>query len=364
MIKKDELGQDMVTEQQLQEQLFLIIFEAMSDGVILINADGYVVKANLAEAKLLGMESRMQRIGQHFRCPSCRYFNNKGLPLELEDMAAYLTIKNNLPASNTGIKIARGDGSEIWCDIHAFPVIHKPGQMVSAVQILRDITDRVNLDLEREKYLVDITRVQEEERKRLSRELHDEVAQSLSLLILELDVVCQSKNQFHKESLKMLEKLKETAQNTLDEVRRYSHELRPSILDNLGLAAAVESLIDDLSSGHKIKVDYNIDGKIVRLADEVELALFRIAQEALTNIRKHSAADKVSVKFKFTRNAVRLSIVDNGIGFDIKNSSAYVSRGHLGLVGMKERANLIKGTLQMTSKAGKGTRVCIEVPLN
>jgi PAS domain S-box-containing protein len=346
------------------DQQFRILFEAMTEGVALIDAAGIVIQANSSEARISGLDSASQRAGQHFRCPACNYFKADESPLALEDMAAYRAMRKKSPAANLEVKIIRPDDSAIWCNISAVPVVNGFGKVTGAVHTLTDITEQRKLREEREKYLAEITRVQEEERKRLSRELHDETAQSLSLLTLELDAICQREKRVRRDTLrKKLERLRETAEYALNEVRRYSHELRPSILDNLGLVAAVESMVDDLNRENKVKVQLTISGETIRLADEIELALFRIAQEALTNLRKHSRASKAFVYLRFSSHKVKLRIVDNGKGFDLNEADRFAEEGHLGLVGMKERANLIKGTFQIKSGIGAGTKVSIEAPL-
>jgi two-component system sensor histidine kinase DegS len=355
-------GQPMTIIQWIQGTM-RAFFEAMSEGVALISKNGEIIWANSAEARIAGLDSPSQRIGQHFCSPACSYYAADGLPLDNEGMTAFLAMKRKRPVGNSEIKITRGDGSTIWCSVQAFPIVNESGKVDGAIQLITDITEQVHLRNEREKYLADITRVQEEERKRLSRELHDEIAQSLSLLVLELDVFCQEGKNAQQDMLKRLEKARETARNTLNEVRRYSHELRPGMLDNLGLIAAMESLVEDLSNGYPVRVDFIVTGDTVRMADEVELAIFRIAQESLTNIRKHSGASHVRVSISFRGKKVKLSIVDNGKGFNIKESDSFAKSGHLGLVGMRERANLIKGTLIVKTEPGKGTRISVDVPL-
>jgi two-component system, NarL family, sensor histidine kinase DegS len=359
-----ELDQNQSDEKLRQSELmFRTLFKAVTEGVALIDTSGYVIRANIAEAQMSGLDSAAQRTGQHFRCPTCKYFKMDGTPLALEEMATYLAMKDKCPSNNSEVKIVRADNSEVWCNIRAVPIVNGLDQITGAVQTLMNVTEQKMLREEREKYLVNATRAQEEERKRLSRELHDGAAQSLSMLILELDNICRKEKEIRQDTLIKLGKLRGTAINILNEIRRYSHELRPSILDNLGLAAAIESLVDDFRSETRIRIKLNIQGNIIRMADEVELALFRIIQEALTNIRKHSEATVSRVNLRFTPQIIKLSISDNGKGFNVNKSQDLVTAGHLGLVGMKERASLIKGNLRIKSETGRGTTVSVEVRL-
>ena len=147
----------------------------------------------------------------------------------------------------------------------------------------------------------------------------------------------------------------------LQAVRRYSRDLRPSVLDDLGLLAAIEMLIDEcrLPEGARLQVT----GKPRRLDRFVELALFRIAQEALRNAENHAEASSATVELDFGQEGIRLSVTDDGLGFSVpENISALSLAGQLGLVGMKERAELVGGHFELRSSPGEGTEVAVTVP--
>ena len=207
-----------------------------------------------------------------------------------------------------------------------------------------------------------LMQVQEDERKRISRELHDDTAQYLSLLTLELDSIVTKERQLHPETITHLQKLQGTARKALEEVRRFSHELRPTVLEDFGLAAALELIIGEFNTLGNIRVDFNVTGLEERLPNDIELALFRIVQEALSNIRKHSGAKSVEVVLHYTPKKVRLSVADDGVGFRIAQKRMANSTSGLGLVGMRERAQLIGATLRIKSRIGSGTTVAVEVP--
>ena len=215
---------------------------------------------------------------------------------------------------------------------------------------------------ERKQYAKKLMDVQEEERKRISRDLHDDTAQYLSLLALELDTLIDKEKSLTPAAISRLENLRAAAGKALQEVRRFSHELRPSMLESLGLCAAVELLINEINALGKICVSFDIDGSERRLTDETELVLFRITQEALSNIRKHSHATQAKVKIFYTSDSVRLSISDNGQGFDASQTKAPGTGGGLGLVGMKERAQLIGASFRLKTKIGTGTSISVIVP--
>ena len=218
-------------------------------------------------------------------------------------------------------------------------------------------------DLERDRvrsYARLVTWAQEEERKRISRELHDEAAQNLVAIRRDLDTLAGADDDHVDPALKRLQTL--TGQ-TLTGLRRFSHDLRPPVLDDLGLTSALESLAADTRARSHLAVDLTVTGNPQRLPAETELALFRIAQSALRNVERHAHATRADLELAFDDNRTRLIVCDDGRGFDPPTDVAsLVHTGKLGLVGMHERAQLIGGALQITSSPDDGTRVTIDVP--
>jgi two-component system sensor histidine kinase DegS len=206
-------------------------------------------------------------------------------------------------------------------------------------------------------YVRQVTHAQEEERRRIARELHDETAQELVHLVRKLEQLRDAAD-----LTKTTEDLLTIARGTLQSVRRYSRDLRPSILDDLGLVAAIEMVVEEangrLPSGARLMVT----GTPRRVDGPVELALFRIAQEALRNVEKHAQAASAKVDLDFRSAGIQLSMADDGLGFaPPKNISDLARVGKLGLLGMKERAELVGGSLEVHSIPGKGTRLVVRV---
>jgi signal transduction histidine kinase len=209
--------------------------------------------------------------------------------------------------------------------------------------------------------------VQEEERKRIALELHDQTGQPLTSLIMTLGML--GENQSLAEVQSQAKYLRETAAQVMKEVHDLALELRPSVLDDLGLLAGLRHLTKDYQDRFHIPVDLQVLGLgDERLRPEVETALYRIVQEALTNIAKHAAAENVSIVLEKRASRVRLIIEDDGRGFDVSGAlgSGRGNRptdGKLGLYGMRERAALLEGTLTIESTPGVGTTVFVTVPL-
>lgn len=150
----------------------------------------------------------------------------------------------------------------------------------------------------------------------------------------------------------------------MNDVRRYSHELRPGVLEYLGLQAALEQTADDINKLQQITVEVNTEGEELSLPEDVKLGFFRIAQEALNNARKHARASRVIVGLKYSRNRILMTISDNGTGFDVQKAKVQTNlKGSLGLMSMQERAKLIGASLKIESKVGQGTVITVELSL-
>jgi signal transduction histidine kinase len=212
-------------------------------------------------------------------------------------------------------------------------------------------------------YVRQVTRAQEHERMRIARELHDDTAQALALISRRLDTLVLSGEEVPELLEKRIESLRELTSQTLQSLRRFSRDLRPSILDDLGLLPALEGLTSDLAERNGIEAKLEVRGERRRLSAETELTLFRIAQEALRNVEKHSLATVAQIRVEFGEARIRITIRDNGTGFRLSEERGrLVHDGKLGLAGMQERAQLLGGTLAMESAPGRGTKIVVEVP--
>ncbi len=213
-------------------------------------------------------------------------------------------------------------------------------------------------------YLQQVTRAQEEERRRIARELHDDTAQDLVILLRQVDEFASAADKLSPQNIELLEELRRQASKIMDGVHRFSQDLRPSVLDDLGLLPALEWLTSDLTNNLGIVVEMKVEGKVHRFSPETELVVFRIAQEALRNVWKHSGAKKAMVTLKFGKEATVLTVEDEGKGFEMPSRTDELTlAGKLGLAGMQERAQLIGGKLSLQSAPGKGTTVTLEVPI-
>ncbi|MGQ9467308.1 MAG: ATP-binding protein [Anaerolineae bacterium] len=204
---------------------------------------------------------------------------------------------------------------------------------------------------------------QEEERRRIARELHDEASQAMAALLVSLRLIENAPSL--EEARAQVARMREVVNQTLDEIRALAWELRPSVLDDLGLVPALARYIQGCRSRFGMEIDLEVVGlDQVRLPPEVETALYRIAQEALTNAARHAGARHVSVILEQRGNRALLIVEDDGEGFDVaKVRASAQEQGHLGLYGMEERASLVGGRLTVESAPRAGTTVVVEVPL-
>jgi two-component system sensor histidine kinase UhpB len=209
-----------------------------------------------------------------------------------------------------------------------------------------------------------IMRAQEEERKRIARELHDETSQVLTSLLVSLAVVDETVTD--PTTQERITQAREMAHRTLRAIRDLSIELRPSALDDLGLLPALSGYVKDYQQKFGIIVDLQVQGLKERYAMEIETALYRIVQESLTNIAKHAEAQHVWISLHEQNHEAHVHITDDGKGFDpdqpLHNPSP--TEGGLGLMGMRERAALFDGHVMITSQPGKGTSVDVIIPLS
>ena len=212
-------------------------------------------------------------------------------------------------------------------------------------------------------YIGAITSAQEEERLRLARELHDDTIQSVIALKQRVQLAQRSvKDQPTRRTLSELETLSE---QTIENLRRMTRALRPIYLEDLGLVTALEMLVGETSQNNSINIEFQKTGEEQRLSAEVELALYRIAQEALNNVVRHSQAKRADLHISFDEKEIKLEVSDNGIGFNMpKSPTDFASNGHFGLLGIRERADLIGTRLAVQSEAGCGTQLSIRLPLS
>jgi len=217
---------------------------------------------------------------------------------------------------------------------------------------------------DRQMYMRQIFRAQEDERRRIAQELHDDVIQTLMV------IASNARSQIVTNNFKNISALREnlewtenTSLRLAEEMRRMTLDLRPSILDTMGLVSGLNWLVDNFRSYHRIDARLEVNGEINSLKSEVDVVVFRIVQEALSNAGRHSRATLVNVIVDHTPGFIKLSIQDNGIGFtQLESMARYSYEGKIGLLGMQQRARSLGGTLNISTTVGMGTVILSQIP--
>jgi two-component system, NarL family, sensor histidine kinase UhpB len=262
----------------------------------------------------------------------------------------------------------RLDGSTMWVEGDYMCFYDAAGRITGHFGIQRDVTDRTLAEQELEQSRTELRAlaarllaIREEERTRIAREIHDELGQALTALKLDLAWLekrggtGRNSGAFRVDESSITSRIDET----MEIVRRIASELRPSVLDQLGLEAAVEYLVQDTAKRTGIAVTLEADD-FPRLPDELASHAFRIIQEALTNVTRHSKATRVEVSVRRAGKSIILGVRDNGVGFAPGSLSGVRS---LGLVGMRERALACGGTVMVQGKPGEGTVIVVTIPV-
>lgn len=344
-----------VTEQLKQsEEKYRQLFESAHDAIWVHNLEGNITTANYAMAELVGCDLQ-ELIGQDVRGT----LSKDGLLLAKE-VKKKLLQGERIEAYEQ--KLTRKDGNEAILMLTT-NLITSDGQPSAFQHIARDITKERQMQENLRFYVQQITKVQEEERQRIAREFHDSTIQRLIATLHQLESFLQDKKRLPMSDSRFLWNIQEQIKDAIQEVRYFSRDLRPSILDDLGLLPAIEWLTEELKKERKIETGLTVLGEEQRFSPEANLILFRIVQEALRNVARHAQATKSQVTIKFEDKETEIAIQDNGKGFEPPESLSELPRlGKLGLAGMQERARLIGGKLNILSELGKGTIITIAIP--
>jgi PAS domain S-box-containing protein len=337
------------------EKGFRALFESAYDAIWVHDLEGNIQTANKAAAELGGYPVA-ELVGMNVKS----FLSEESLKLARE-VSHKLTEHQpiDLPYE---LKLIKKDGSTAICMVSTNLIV-SDGEPKGFQNIARDVTQEKRMQENLHYYLQEITKAQEEERKRIARELHDDTAQVLSSISRQLDNFIRKKHGFTSNEVLFLKDLQTQLNRGLQSMQRFVQDLRPSLLDDLGLIPAVRSLVKGLQESDGIDAELKVLGGERRFSPEVESLLFRIIQEALNNIRRHAQASETQVAMEFAENRVKVTIADNGRGFELRGGVDDLPRiGKLGLAGMRERARLLGGTLEVNSVPGKGTTLVVEVP--
>ena len=365
--------QTAVTEQlRNSERNYRELFESAHDAIWIHDLKGNILAANEAAARLIGFGTEEipdellgydseKAFGEPLPLNVKSFLSEEGLSLAREVRDKLL--HGEAVAQPYEQRILRRDGS-LATVMLTTNLVSRDGEPKAFQNIARDITKEREMQENMRLYIQQITRAQEEERSRIARELHDSTAQELIALLHQVEGLLRDKEKLPPSEAKALRKVYEQIKGVLQGVRYFGRDLRPSILDDLGLRAALEWLVDQLQAEHNVECNFQVLGEERRLSTEAEVMIFRIVQEAMRNIGKHSRASKAEITVKFEPRETAITVTDNGVGFQLSESVGELTRaGKLGLAGMQERARLLGGSLSVQSEPGKGTTIVVQVPV-
>jgi two-component system NarL family sensor kinase len=256
-------------------------------------------------------------------------------------------------------------GKEGWCDGDFVPLRDEKGEIAGAIVTVRNVTERKQREEELHQLSSRLLQLQDEERRRIARELHDSVAQGLMAASMNLKQVSESGGTLNKKGREMLADAHEILKGLAQEIRSISYLLHPPALDEMGLASAIEEYASGFSQRSGIRAEVKISEGIGRLPQEVETAVFRIIQESLGNIQRHSGSTSAQIELKKELSKLTLEVSDQGRGFSsrkLEKERPDSSRLGVGILGMRERMRQLGGRLEIRSNSS-GTTVRVALPL-
>lgn len=369
----------MMEQVRASERSYRELFESAHDAIWIHDLHGNIIAANEAAARLIGFDPEEIPGGLlGYDSEKVPYkldeYGLSPLPLNVksflseESLSLAREMRDKLLQAHMAVQpyeqqIMRADGTMATVMLTT-NLIARDGEPKAFQNIARDITKEKQMQENMRLYIQQITRAQEKESSRIARELHDSTAQELIALLHQVEGLLRDRAKLPLSEAKALWRIHEQIKGILQEVRYFSRDLRPSILDDLGLRAALEWLVEQLETEHKVECHLIVVGQERRLASETEVMIFRIVQEAIRNIRKHSQASKAEVTVKFEQKETAITVKDNGVGFQLLESVGDLTRaGKLGLAGMQERAQLLGGSLSIQSEPGIGTTIVVKAPV-
>jgi len=333
------------------------VFDSATDGLLVLDDAGQIMEANPQACDMSGHEAG----GLAGRSMQVLFDNDRRGIGVLDD---FLRQVKSFGAARLEAAVKRGDGSVLNVEIRGTTLKYDGAPRLLA--ILTDVSD-LKQAVERHTQLSrKVLMTQEEERRRISRDLHDELGQILTALHLELDWIREESTSAPDELQESFGNAAGMVESAAEELRRICRGLRPPLLDDLGLEPAIRLLIEEEQgrTGLEADVAIQLDDSDHAIAPDVALCVYRVLQESLHNIRRHASASSVSISLSCSDSELCLSVYDDGVGFDMGKKREDRSGSGFGIAGMRERAFLIHGTLDVRSEPHQGTRVTLRAPLD
>ena len=342
------------------EEKFRLLFQSVSEGIVLLDTEGKVLEVNPRALEIASVE-REEVVGKNFVQVLSRF------KIDAPSLLSAFKDTTLGKFSERELTLTDEKGQLVFIRVHGGTIIGE-GKVVGISCILEDITERKRAEEELKNsseqlrnLSVYLQFVREEERKRIAREIHDEFGQALTALKIDLSWLGKRLPSGQKLLLEKIESMSKRIDMTIQTVRRISSELRPRILDDFGLAAAIEWQAEEFQNRTGIKCEVTLDNENIILDPDFSTMIFRIFQESLTNVARHANATRVEVSLKKKADKLVLEVKDNGKGITEEQISDPKS---FGILGMRERANSFRGEVKINGIRDEGTTVTVSIPIN
>ena len=331
-------------------------------GIVRTKLQDIIQENDMLEVQVKQARARLAEVSQNFRTYSEEQVH------QAYNAANTFQIRQSVVQSEE--KLLRGRRDDLERNMRGLlDTIEKADQLVNQVNVvlnylsedLKDVGPALKNAKMKEDFAIRVIEAQEEERKRISREVHDGPAQMLANVLLRTDLITRSYDEKGVErAIQELRDLKGMVRDTLHEVRRIIYDLRPMALDDLGIVPTLKKYLNSVQDYNKgTYIEFSSRGEDRRMPMNYETAIFRLVQESVNNAIKHGSAKEIRVNFEWLKENVNISIKDNGTGFDM----ALTKQNSFGIVGMKERIDLLDGTVDIQSEIGQGTRIMFIIPI-
>jgi len=373
MLKEESGQRPLAHALERRSQLeFRRLLEKLPAGAYMCDPDGLITYFNQRAVELWGRAPKLNDPEDRF-CGSFKLFSPDGAPIRHDQCWMALALHNNVEYNGHEIIIERPDGYRLTTLAHANPIRNDAGRLLGAVNVLVDISDRkraeeslrqTNDELERrvaertvqlQQLNQRFLRAEEEERKRLSRELHDSAGQMTTALLINLSFLQRNLPPGSEALQADMDAVRELAYKIYDEVRSVSHMLRPPELEMMSLDDALSQLCQELSKLTQQPILYQ-GVAVPPLSDAIAITFYRFVQEALSNAVKHAEAGTVRVLLEYHLNHLSVTVADDGGGFDVPAANSTVGGG-VGLISMRERLEMLGGEIEIYSTPGHGSRL-------
>jgi signal transduction histidine kinase len=325
-------AEDALRASEVAEARYRALFDEQHAPVIVTDSLGAVTEANAAATSLLGAGARGRLLSE----------------------LVPTTVKAILDGAVRRLPV----GDRVFVPT-ARPLEVGSGERLIQI-VLVDVTEEEHRAREQQAYAAHLVSVQEDERRRLAQDLHDDPLQTLTYLVRMLEQLTEDPT-LPTDLAVLVRRDGELASEVVDTLRTVIHGLRPPVLDDFGAVAALRQLVDEVRSRHGISIRMQVSGEQVRLSAQCELTVYRVAQEALSNVVRHAQATNSRVDLHFGDDVV-LTVIDDGCGIPVSSATSASSGSRLGLIGMRERVNLVGGSLDVHARLPNGTVVRATIP--